>query len=156
MKVVLAHGVFDLLHPGHIEHLQQARAFGDSLFVSVVPDRFAQKGRSLVYNEHERLFMLRSLRFVDDAILCRGPGPEYLLEALRPDIYVRGSEYAAQDRPEYALVKELGIEVGFTKPIPLHTTNLLTRITCSPHEWHSMEDGRVCSRCNALDYSILL
>ena len=128
MKVVLAHGVFDVLHAGHIRHLDQARAFGDKLIVSVVPDKFVRKTHSLYVPEADRIFLLKALCMVDDAILCGGPGPEKLLKSLRPNIYVRGSEYVAQDRPEYALVKKLGIAVGFTRPIALHTSDLIKKI----------------------------
>lgn len=127
MKLILVHGVFDLLHPGHIEHLRQASKFGDTLLVSVVADAFLQKGRPCTFTQGERMEMLAACRYVQGVKLCEAPGPEALLRRLRPDVYVRGSEYIAQDKPEYAVVKELGIAVGFTAPIALHTTDILLR-----------------------------
>lgn len=127
MKVVLAHGVFDLLHPGHVEHLRQAREFGDALVVSVVPDKFVKKQR-LVYTEAQRLGMVQALRWVSIALLCNAPGPEDLILGVRPSVYVRGSEYVDRSKPEYVLLESLGIPVAFTKPIPLHTSELIEQI----------------------------
>lgn len=72
--------------------------------------------------------MLLALRCVDEALLCGGPGPEDLLQRLRPDVYARGSEYVLRDKPEYALLEALGIQATFTKPISLHTSDLIARI----------------------------
>lgn len=128
MRVVLAHGVFDLLHSGHIAHLQQARGFGDSLTVSVVADRFVAKERPLINDEIERMFSLSALRCVDKVVLCEAAGPENVIRALLPAIYVRSDEYINQSKPEYALIKELGIAVGFTRTVPPHTSEIITKI----------------------------
>lgn len=128
MKVILAHGVFDLLHSGHVAHLLQARAFGDSLVVSVIADRFVAKGRKVINDERERVFMVGALACVDRVILCQAPGPQAILQDLKPAIYVRNDEYIAQDKPEYALCKKLNIAIGFTRTFPLHTTSLAHRI----------------------------
>ena len=128
MRIVLCHGVFDLLHCGHIVHLQQARGFGDTLVVSLVADEFVDKKKPLINNERERMFPLRALRCVDDVILCKAPGPEDILRSLRPSIYVRGSEYINQSKPEYTVVKGLGIAVGFTRTVPPHTSEIIDRV----------------------------
>ena len=127
MITVLAHGVFDLFHDGHVEHLKQVSTFGDIVWVSVVPDRFVQK-RLPIYPEAARLRILHACRYVDKAFLCDAPGPEKLLKLLRPTIYVRSDEYLARDRPEYELIRELGIDVGFTRAGPPHTSDILARI----------------------------
>ena len=128
MKTVLAHGVFDLLHSGHVSHLMQCRSFGDFLIVSVVADRFIKKKRKLVCNELERTYMVGALRCVDRVILCEAEGPSHLLGLLQPYIYVRNDEYIKQDKPEYAFARNLGIRVGFTRTMAPHTTDLLERI----------------------------
>ncbi len=61
MKTVLAHGVFDLLHLGHVIHLEQAKAFGDRLFVSVLTDRFVKKPYR-INNQDTRRAMVAALR----------------------------------------------------------------------------------------------
>jgi rfaE bifunctional protein nucleotidyltransferase chain/domain len=129
MKFVLCHGVFDLLHLGHIRHLEVAKSFGDRLIVSVVPDAFLAK-RIPLYNEAERIAILKTLRCVDDAILCAGPGPEFLIRLLRPDIYVRGGDYDGKRMPESDLLEQLGIPVICTESFPHRTSEIIERIKC--------------------------
>lgn len=128
MKTILAHGVFDLLHSGHVAHLLQARAFGDTLIVSVVADKFVSKGRKVINDERERMFMVGALACVDRVILCQAFGPDTIIRDIKPAMYVRNDEYIAQDKPEYAVCKELNIAVGFTRTVPPHTTSLVDRI----------------------------
>ena len=114
MRVVLAHGVFDLMHVGHLNHLLDARAFGDYLVVSVVPDKYATK-RTPIYSEAARIRLLESLRCVDRALLCDAPGPELVIERIRPDVYVRGDDYRGRRMPESELLERLGIPVLYTQ-----------------------------------------
>ena len=120
----MCHGVFDWLHHGHLEHLEQARAFGDMLIVSVVADRFAEKGR-LVQPEHFRIKMLRALRIVDNAVLTDEIGPQAHLLLYRPAIYARGPDYANKRMPENDVTDELGIKCVFTtSQLGMSTTRL--------------------------------
>ena len=130
MKVGLAHGVFDLLHAGHLNYLKQARKLCTTLVVSVLADKYNPK--ESVYPEAERLALIRALKYVDLAVLCEAPGPEAIIESLRPDIYIRNDEYYAQDRPEYPLVWRLGIETAFTTTVPPHTSEIIRRIKARP------------------------
>lgn len=127
MKTVLCHGVFDLLHFGHIEHLRKAKMLGDYLVVSVVADKFVSK-RKPIYSQYERLNILRALRSVDEAILCNAPGPEAIIDEIRPAVYVRGSDYIDKEMPESALLKRLGIPVHYTISCPPRTSEIITRI----------------------------
>jgi rfaE bifunctional protein nucleotidyltransferase chain/domain len=129
-KVVLAHGVFDLLHVGHVEHLKQAKEMGDKLFVSVVADEFLEPHKKpTIYSEDERMYMLRSLRYVDQVVLCKAPGPQAIIERLRPDIYARGSDYEGVEKPESELLRRLGIAVRYTKSLPIHTKDVIERLS---------------------------
>lgn len=127
MTVVLCHGVFDLLHHGHVQHLRVAQTFGDRLVVSVVADAYCVK-REPIYNQETRMDMLRELRCVDYVVLCNAPGPQELIERLRPDVYVRGGDYVGKRMPEHDLLDKLGILVGYTKSFPYRTTELIARI----------------------------
>src|SRR3990167_6605084 len=127
MKVVLCHGVFDLLTLGHIRHLEKARSFGDRLIVSVVPDEFLSKRKPL-YNENERVAMLKALRCVSNALLCEGPGPEKLIQSLAPDIYVRGGDYEGKRMPESEVLERLGTEIRCTESFPHRTSEIIKRI----------------------------
>ena len=90
---------------------------GDYLIVSVVADRFAEKGR-LVQDEGWRVRMLQALRVVDQVVLSEAKdSPCDLLERLRPDVYVRGPDYVGQQRPDSAVAARLGIECAFTTTV---------------------------------------
>lgn len=127
MITALTHGVFDLLHAGHMEHLRQAALLCDQLIVSVVPDRFVIK-RFILNDERTRMFQVSMVKGVFDVVLCDDTGPWNLLRKLRPDIYVRKDEYVKMDQPEYELAKELGIACKFTKTAPPHAREIIQRI----------------------------
>ena len=127
MKTVLCHGVFDLLHWGHTEHLRKAKLFGDYLVVSVVADKFLSKGKA-IYNQDERLDLLHALRAVDEVILCNAPGPEQIIQDIRPAVYVRGADYVGKDMPEAVVLKRLGIPVRYTTSCPPRTSEIITRV----------------------------
>jgi len=100
LKVVYTAGVWDLLHTGHLNILRRSKALGDILVVGVVTDLgvAAYKPRPPIYNEHARLEIVRSLDFVDAAILQPGTDPSPILEFLaavgcRPDVMTHGSDW---------------------------------------------------------------
>lgn len=95
-RVVLSHGSYDILHPGHIRHLKWAASQGDLLVVSVVADEVA-RGRSdrLNLSEVERAEHLAALVMVDYVVIDPYPESGRLLAELRPDLYVKGSEFAS-------------------------------------------------------------
>ena len=127
MKVGLTHGVFDLLHAGHMEHLRQCEMLCDRLIVSIVPDRFVTKG-FIINDERTREFQVSMVKGVYEVVLLNEAGPWALMRRLRPDCYIRKDEYSDQTRPEYATARELGIECLFTKTIPPHATEIINRI----------------------------
>ena len=76
-KIVLCHGTFDLLHIGHIKHLQKAAGLGDQLVVSVTADEYVKKGPGRPYfNQDQRMDALYALECVDRVILCHGLSAE--------------------------------------------------------------------------------
>ena len=137
MRTVLCHGVFDLLHTGHVEHLMSARKYGDFLVVSVVPDRFITKQRPIIYDEGERLVLLSALKCVDSVVLCGASGPEKVIEQLMPDVYVRGHDYIGKRMPESDLLENLNIPVRYTDKSLMHSTEIIRKIydLCRQHPW---------------------
>ena len=109
--VVTTNGVFDVLHVGHIRCLQAARDLGDILVVGVNSDACTRslKGwpRPFV-PESERMELLAALACVDYVTLFDQPTPVELLEALRPDIHVKGGDYDVDRLPETATVRRHG------------------------------------------------
>lgn len=125
--VALTHGVFDLLHAGHMEHLKQCAHVADRLIVSVVADRFVNKG-FIIHDERTRTFQVSMVKGVDDVVLCDAAGPWDLLRSIKPDIYIRKDEYSGEAQPEYKVARELDIKCLFTKTVPPHTTEIVHRI----------------------------
>ena len=96
--VVFTNGVFDLLHPGHLRYLQQARALGDALIVGVNSDRSVRaiKGPSRPINaEAERAEVLSALACVDAVVVFDEETPHDLIAAVQPDVLVKGADWAA-------------------------------------------------------------
>src|SRR6266540_7041924 len=92
--VVQAHGTFDLLHIGHVRHLQAARELGDVLIVTLTADRFVNKGPGRpVFGEAMRAEMLANLQYVDWVAINPEPDAVGALDLLRPDVYVKGKDY---------------------------------------------------------------
>ena len=93
--VVHCHGVFDLVHPGHIRHFEEAKRQGDVLIITSTPDEFVNKGPGRpVFNQRLRAESLAALQVVDYVAINRSPTAAGTIELLRPDIYVKGGEYA--------------------------------------------------------------
>jgi D-glycero-beta-D-manno-heptose 1-phosphate adenylyltransferase len=100
--IVFTNGVFDLLHPGHVRYLRRARALGDALLVGLNSDRSvrANKGPGRpVTPEDERAEILAALDCVDGVVLFDEDTPRRLIEALQPDVLVKGADW-----PEDAIV----------------------------------------------------
>ena len=96
-EVVFTNGVFDLLHPGHIRYLQDARRQGDALVVGVNSDRSVRtiKGSSRPINpEHERAEVLAALASVDEVVVFYEDNPLQIIKRLQPDVLVKGADWA--------------------------------------------------------------
>lgn len=134
-KIVLCHGVFDLLHIGHIRHLEQAKRMGDLLIVTVTADKYVNKGpHRPAFPEEFRSQAIAALECVDYVAISRSPLAVEAIQLLRPHVYVKGSEYAdaARDRTggialEEAAVKAVGGRLAFTNDITFSASNLINR-----------------------------
>jgi rfaE bifunctional protein nucleotidyltransferase chain/domain len=102
-RVVQCHGCFDIVHPGHIRHLRQAKSLGDVLLVTITGDATIAKGtgRPLI-PEELRAENLAALDFVDWVYIEQRPTASELLEDVRPDVYVKGREYEFNADPRFA------------------------------------------------------
>lgn len=96
-KVVFTNGVFDLLHPGHIRYLQQARALGDVLIVGVNSDASVRRNKGEgrpINTEDERAEILAALECVDAVVIFDEDTPAEIIRAIQPDILVKGADWA--------------------------------------------------------------
>jgi D-beta-D-heptose 7-phosphate kinase / D-beta-D-heptose 1-phosphate adenosyltransferase len=107
--VVATGGCFDLIHPGHVAVLEAARRLGDCLVVCLNSDESVRRlkgaGRPL-QSEQDRATVLRALRCVDEVVVFGEDTPAELLRVLRPDVWVKGGDYA--ELPEAAVLAEWG------------------------------------------------
>jgi D-beta-D-heptose 7-phosphate kinase / D-beta-D-heptose 1-phosphate adenosyltransferase len=132
-KVVGAGGCFDLLHAGHLALLAQARRLGDVLVVCVNGDgsvRRLKGGDRPVVGQAERAALLAALDCVDGVLVFDEDTPDRVLAELRPDVWVKGGDYAGQRVAEADLVESWGGEVVVVPYLDGHsTTSRITRLT---------------------------
>jgi len=131
-RIVFTNGVFDLLHPGHVRYLQAARGEGDVLIVGINSDRSVRgnKGPSRpIMPEHERAEVLEALTCVDAVVVFDEATPAAIIEALQPDVLVKGADWAADAIVGSDVVEARG---GRVVRIPLaagySTTSILARL----------------------------
>ena len=131
-QIVFTNGVFDLLHPGHVRYLAQARALGDALVVGVNSDRSVRAnkgpGRPITPQE-ERAEVLSALACVDAVVIFDADTPHELIAALRPDVLVKGADWPADEIVGRDIVEARGgkvvrvpIEIGYA------TSGIIDRI----------------------------
>ena len=94
LKITLVHGTFDFFHYGHFLHLKKSSSYGDILIVSLTADKFVQKGPGRpFYNEKIRLNYIKNFDFVNYILIANYPTAIEVINALKPNIYVKGSDY---------------------------------------------------------------
>ena len=131
--IVFTNGVFDILHPGHIRYLTEARSLGDVLMVGVNSDRSARaQGKAPdrpVNPESERCEILAALACVDAVVVFDEDTPHEVIQAIQPDILVKGSDWG-----ENAIVGRDTVEarggkvVRITLAAGYSTTRLIEKI----------------------------
>jgi phosphoheptose isomerase len=130
--VVWTNGVFDVLHVGHLRSLTEAKRFGDVLIVGVNTDASvrANKGPGRpIYKCEERVELLASLELVDAILVFDDQTPERVLSELKPDVHVKGADYANKPIPERAIVEGYGGRVELIPLVPdRSTTSTLERL----------------------------
>ncbi|MDD3952649.1 MAG: adenylyltransferase/cytidyltransferase family protein [Lentisphaeria bacterium] len=134
-SLVVTNGVFDLLHRGHAQYLQEAAAFGDRLLVCINDDEGVRelKGatRPLVAAA-DRAFLLAALEAVSAVVIFPGKKATRALELAQPDIYVKGGDYTEDtlDREEYAILKAAKADIRFIPFVGnFSTTNLAKKLS---------------------------
>jgi rfaE bifunctional protein nucleotidyltransferase chain/domain len=127
-SVVFTNGCFDLLHCGHVDYLQRARALGDALVVGLNGDDSVRElkgpGRPIL-PEADRAIVLAALRAVDVVVVFHQPTAEALVAAIQPAVYVKGGDWGPGRRtpPEAAVVLSYGGRVQFIPYLPGRSTS---------------------------------
>lgn len=133
LKVAHCHGVFDLLHPGHIDHLQEAKSTADILVVSITAAPYVNRGPGRPYFSDElRLRSLAALECVNYVVLAETATAMEVIDFIQPDYYVKGQEYSKSEDDvtgnidrEVDRVRSYGGDVYFTNGVVYSSTKLL-------------------------------
>ena len=113
-RIALTNGTFDLLHVGHLHSLEQARALGDLLVVGVNSDasvRAYKAPNRPIVPQAERAELIAGLACVAYVVIFDEPTSERLIEAIRPEVYVKGADYADRPLPERPIVEAYGGQI---------------------------------------------
>ncbi len=132
-KIVQCHGTFDLLHPGHIYHLEEARGMGDVLVVTVTAEKFVNKGPGRpFFNDPLRAKSLAALACVDYIVLIPHPAAVEAIDCVKPAIYCKGKEYEKPENDvtgniedDVAAVKRHGGEIHYLGSVVFSSTKLI-------------------------------
>ncbi|MCH2206101.1 MAG: adenylyltransferase/cytidyltransferase family protein [Lentisphaerales bacterium] len=117
-KVVVTNGVYDLMHPGHIQYLNMAKELGDFLLICCNGDasvRAIKGPKRPIIDEQNRAFMLSSLKCVDKVVIFQEPEALNSLIAIEPEIYVKGGDYTIDtiNQNERHALEKIGTDIQF-------------------------------------------
>jgi len=134
-KIVHCHGVFDLLHIGHIKHFEEAKTFGEVLVVSITPDEFVNKGPGRpAFTTSLRLESIAALESVDYVFANKWPTAEKAIKIIQADVYCKGPDYkdhsddiTGKIKDEEETVKLVGGKVLYTDDITFSSSSLLNK-----------------------------
>ena len=118
-KIIICHGVFDIVHPGHVRHLMYAKSKADILIASITSDVHIDKG---VYRPHVpenlRALNLAAFEIVDFVIIDKNPEPYEILKKIKPNYFAKGYDYIGSEnkktQKEIKILKSYGGEIIFT------------------------------------------
>lgn len=131
-NIILANGCFDLIHAGHVRYLSGAKELGGFLVVGLNSDsqvaRLKGNGRPFI-NQSERAEIIASLRFVDAVTVFDEPTVNELIDAIRPDVHAKGTDYTTETVPERERVRAYGGVVAIVgDPKDHSSTDLITSV----------------------------
>tara|TARA_B100000579_G_C22844098_1_gene863354 strand:+ start:573 stop:2093 length:1521 start_codon:yes stop_codon:yes gene_type:complete len=135
-KIVLCHGVFDLLHVGHINHFQESKKYADILVVSVTSDSFVNKGPNRpAFDEQNRLKALASLQAIDYVVLSKFPTAVPIIKEIKPNFYSKGQDYkfyqdiTGEIKNEINALKKVNGKMIYTKGEVFSSSNLINKFS---------------------------
>ncbi len=128
LRIVMTNGCFDLLHPGHVACLQEARGYGDCLLVALNSDRSVRELKGAghpIINQQDRAEMLAALACVDWVVIFDETSVAGLVERVLPDILVKGGQYAVEEIVGHEVVTGHG---GRVLPLAMKSTYSTTAL----------------------------
>ncbi len=163
-KVVQAHGTFDLLHLGHVKHLESARSKGDALVVTITADKYVNKGPNRpVFSEYLRAEMLAALEVVDYVAINHSLDAVPVIKAIKANFYAKGQDYINPEgdvtgkiTEERDAIESVGGSIAFTEEMTFSSTELINRNLniYEPHLQAHLENLRENNGLEALNAAI--
>jgi len=132
-KIVLCHGVFDLMHIGHIKHFEEAKSYGEILIVSLTSDKYVNKGPNRpAFNEHNRAATLASLKIIDYVLINDNLSSIPVIKKVKPDYYCKGPDYknfkddiTGKIKNEAKAIREVGGKIVYTDAVTFSSSKLI-------------------------------
>lgn len=127
-KIVTTNGCFDLVHVGHLRYLQAAKALGDVLIVAINADasvRGLKGDLRPVVSESDRAELIAGLACVDFTVIFHGETPIPELQAILPNVHVKGGQYTVETLPEAPALQAIGCEIAFVDMVDNRSTSQL-------------------------------
>jgi len=132
-KIALCHGVFDLLHPGHVKHFEAAKRKGDILVVTITQDEYVNKGPGRpIFNQYLRAENVAAIECVDFVAINEWPTAVETIKKLKPHFYIKGNEYSKKEEDitgkiyeEEEAIRSVGGVIDFTDEIAFSSTALI-------------------------------
>ncbi len=129
----LCHGVFDLIHSGHIEHFKEAKKYCDILIVSLTSDKYVDKGLNRpIYNQNKRAEILKSINLINDVYINEERSSVNIIKNLKPNFYIKGPDYLVKKNDDAGnlIAERKAVELNkgkiiFTSGKKLSSTNLI-------------------------------
>ena len=148
--IVHCHGVFDLLHVGHIKHLKKAKELGDKLVVTLTSDRYVNKGPGRpVFNQTLRSEVLAAIDSVDYVAINDTPTAVYPIKIIKPNIYCKGKDYknfnddiTGEIKNEIREIKKIKGRIVFTEELTFSSSRLINRST----DFFSIKQKKIIKR----------
>lgn len=129
-SIVTTNGCFDIVHTGHIAYLTEAASFGDVLIVGINSDKSVHqlKGPTRpLQKEHDRTFIISSLKMVDYAFIFEEKDPIPFLSVIKPDVHVKGGDYTPETLPERKIVEENGGKIAVVSFVKGYSTTSIVK-----------------------------
>jgi len=132
-KIVLVHGVFDIIHKGHLEYFKEAKKYGDILVASVTDDQYVNKGFNRpYYSSINRIRFLSELEVIDYVVLSKNKSAVEIIKSLRPNFYVKGPDYLLKKNDkagnldiEKKMVIKNGGKIAFSSGLLMSSTKII-------------------------------
>ncbi|OGL73290.1 hypothetical protein A3E39_01190 [Candidatus Uhrbacteria bacterium RIFCSPHIGHO2_12_FULL_60_25] len=132
LTIVHCHGVFDLVHLGHVNYFEEAKKRGDFVYVGVIADAYVRKGPGRPwFSEIQRLTWVAALESVDYVVLNEEEGPWSLMRTIRPNLYTKGEDHLPMladpshgIHEDIRVMESIGGRVIFTPSLLIHSSDL--------------------------------